>query len=157
MTATMSGKTTDESVERVSMERNTAVVTPPRYGDRKGSPLVRLGVVWGCSPRVARDRMDRCFRDAADVVGAMMAEGQHDGLAAKMAPLDAALNAWAGPPALPEAVIASADADAGEDTAEARYHAEPSRTSALKWVRALARDCFHAERMMAALKLRWEL
>ena len=86
-----------------------------------------------------------------------MALGEHDALAQRMAPLDASLNAWAGPPALPEAHVAEADADSGEDALAARYHAAPSRVTALHWVRGLARQCFHGERLMASLKLRWEL
>jgi hypothetical protein len=106
---------------------------------------------------MARDRMQRVFSDAADVVTVLMAGGEHDRLAQMMAPLDGALNAWAGPPALADATVQEADADGGEDSAGARYHVAPSRATALQWIRALARQCFHSERLMASLKLRWEL
>ena len=33
------------------------------HGNGKLSPAVRLAQTWGCSGRIARERMDKCFRD----------------------------------------------------------------------------------------------
>lgn len=121
------------------------------------SRSVRLAAVWNCSASVARKRLDSTFRHAADIVVALMSAGKHDQLAHLMAPMDAALTAWAGPPPMPDAVVAAADADAGEDSAEARFHAHPSRETARAYVRALARQNLHSERLQAALIHQWEL
>ena len=154
-TAGRSNETRDRVAGRMGDRMHPA--NSQRTGKKAVLPTVRLALLWGCSPRAARERLDRAFRDGADIVTTYMALGEHDALAQRMAPLDAALNAWAGPPALSEATVNEADADTGEDSAAARYHVAPSRATALQWVRSLARQCFHSERLMASLRLRWEL
>ena len=141
----------------VSMERNTATVTPPRYGIPRRSANFRLAVIWGCSGRVARDRMLRCFRDAADVIATLAQGGEHDRLAEMMAPMDASLNAWKVVPPLDEATLASQKADGHEDNAEAAYHVNPCRETARALIKASAVERLHAEQREAALKAEWEL
>ena len=130
---------------------------PRFYGKRESSAHLRLAELWGCSVRQAQARFESCFTDARDVVIELMAHGEHDRLAEKMAPMEAALVAWAGAPALPDAVIAAGVADADEDSAEARYHAQPSRETARALVRKLGRQDFHSAHLQAALIQEWEL
>jgi hypothetical protein len=116
-----------------------------------------LAVVWGCSVRRARERYDRVFRDAADVIVSFMAAGQSEQLAAKMTPMDAALNAWKVVPTVKDATLASAKADSHEETAEAAYYVNPCRETARALVRASAAERLHAEQREAALIQEWEL
>jgi hypothetical protein len=116
-----------------------------------------LAVIWGISGRMARDRMQNVWHWAADVVQTLMASGEHDRLMGMMAPMDAALNAWKVTPALSAATLASAKADAHEDTAEAAYHVNPCRETARALVKASAAERLHAEQREAALIAEWEL
>ena len=131
---------------------------PRRFnGNLPASAALRLADLWDCSARQARDRIARCFTDAADVIVALMSTGQHDRLAKLMAPMEAANMAWSGAPPMADAVAAAGDADGQEDSAEARYHAHPSRETARVFVRALAVQNLHSERLQAALIHQWEL
>jgi hypothetical protein len=139
------------------MDPRVRTARPTRHDEDGGSPLLRLATIWGCSAQVARERMDRCFRDGGDVVAVLMQAGQHDRLAAKMAPLDASLTAWQATPALPESMLAAARTDAHEDIAEAAYNANPCRETARALVGAGARDGLETARRNAALIEQWEL
>lgn len=130
---------------------------PRFYGTGRGTVTLRLAQLWDVPERRARERLDRVFTDARDVVIELMSHGQHDRLAEKMAPMEAALVAWAGAPALPDAVQAAGAADAEEDSAEAAYHAHPSRETARALVRKLGRQDFHSAHLQAALIHQWEL
>ena len=127
------------------------------HGNGRVSASLRLATIWGVSARVARERMDRCFADAADVVTVFMADKQGDRLAMRMAPLDAALAAWQCVPTPLEALLDSAKADAAEEIAEAEYHLSPSKETARALVKASARERRRAEIREQSLIQTWEL
>ena len=148
-----------EARERVAgrMAPTLRASKAPRTDTRTDSVALRLSILWGCSARRARERYDRVFRDAADVISGFMAAGQSEQLAAKMAPMDAALNAWKAPLASPLAHRNSAKADTAEDYAEVEYHLNPCRETARALVKASASERLHAEQREAALISEWEL
>jgi hypothetical protein len=150
--------TSASNTERTMSMAATMPRQPVRaHGRATDSVELRLALAWGCSARIARQRMDECFRDAAQVVAAMMDCGESDRLAKKMAPLDLALTAWKVCPPEKEASVTAQRADSAEDVSEAEYHAHECRETARALVKAGAVERLRSELRDAALINRWEL
>ena len=130
----------------------TLRITPPAFHGRgRDSATLRLADIWDVGARQASDRIENAFRWAADIVGYLMAAGEHDRLARLMAPLDAACTAWERTRTLDGAARDEAHADAAEDVAQSDYYLQPTRETARALTKASAVARLHSERRDAAL------
>jgi hypothetical protein len=120
---------------------------------------VRTAVALGVSEPTAAKKLAGPHAvnvECATIIAADLRAGDYESVAVFLAPIDAALAGHTDAPTL-DAIWESAEADCGEDIAEAAYHKHPCAETAKALIRASALERMKAERREAALRREWGL
>jgi hypothetical protein len=115
--------------------------------------FARLGQRWGCKRETAQDRVygERgIYQMVADANEAFLEDGLSERVAFLMAPVDASMMGE-GVPQLHDAIHAHNTLDALEDVAQAMFIHNAGDVELGEWIRKLATDLQHGEKLLAAL------